>query len=253
MKNDNVIEHVGADEIAKDVQKRIKNVGVRGLSIEKAKELGVYDRISKLLTAYHATMMAGYRIYGNAYALLSSFGGAKNEIAKSCNQLDRAYEKFISFWTMYYSNTYGNNEMGRESEKLYHNIMRWAQLPLAWNLGDKQRTDETTDVVIVIEDEDEERNINITTSVTNEETNVIKESWCVTKFNAQTLCQECVETGLDKATALMVAKRMSDNDKESVYTASQLLDVEKKETIVTPFRAFQANNQVGRSKNVLKK
>ena len=39
------IELVGSVEVAKDIEKRVETVGVRGLDFDKARELGVFQRI----------------------------------------------------------------------------------------------------------------------------------------------------------------------------------------------------------------
>jgi len=237
-------------DVSEDVHKRIKAAGIRGLSLEKARELGVYDRISKLLTTYHASIMAAYRVFGNAVALLDSFGGRRYDIAKACNDLDKAYQQFIKFWSDFYAESYGTNEMNEESETLYHNIMRWAQLPEAWQLGGQQRIEDDTDTVIRIDFGDEDRTLRLFKCEIERESSVVGESWCVNKYDQKEHKQYTVETNMDKASAIMVAKRLSDEDTENVYTASQVVDVEKKETVVTPFKSFISNKQVGKTVKV---
>lgn len=52
------INIVGGVHVAGDIHKRIETTGVRGLSTEKAFELGVYQRIANLLCVTHASIMA---------------------------------------------------------------------------------------------------------------------------------------------------------------------------------------------------
>ena len=51
---------------------------------------------------------------------------------------------------------------------------------------------------------------------------------------------------MDKASALMVAKRMSVDDPYNIYTASMVREQMVRSTVVTPFKAFKANETIGR-------
>jgi hypothetical protein len=51
---------------------------------------------------------------------------------------------------------------------------------------------------------------------------------------------------MDKASALMVAKRLSDENKDNIYSASIIRDLVEKRTEVMPFKAFKANETVGK-------
>lgn len=253
MKEERVIEIEGNTEVSEGVDKRISHVGIRGLNIDKVKELGVYDRMSTLLTAYHVSIVAAYRIYGNVLSLMDAFGGRKRDIAKACNDYERAYEKFLSFWSEYYASEAGNKDANRESEKLYHNIMEWAQLPELWLLGEPVRLDTPTDTVIRIDNDDENNVLSLYKCVLNEEILESDESWCISKYEPEKKEQQTIEQNMDKASALMVAKRLSDGDSESVYIVNQVMDLKKTETVVIPFRAFKDNKTVGRADRVLKK
>ena len=246
MQNDNVIELIGSISVADDVKKRIATTGIRGLSVEKAKEFGLFDRISNLLCAMHTGVAASYKVYEDIYLLLCNFGVKKNEIVKACNDFEKAFEKFTRFWTDYYKSKDSQNDVEVESDDLYHKIMRWAQLPESWQLGDDQhcKVPEMRDALQV--------NVNdslFTFGVcTLNERSIGEdmESWCVTKFEPSTRKQICVEEGMDKASALMVAKRLSAEDQENVYTASMVRDFAESKTEVTPFKAFKGNQTVGR-------
>ena len=107
----NVIELNDASVIEDDVIKKIRTAGVRGLDFEKAKELGFFTRISNLLCVTHASIMAAYRVYGGVDYLLTEFGGRKNEIAREMNNFEKAFTKFINFWTDYYASGAAGIEM----------------------------------------------------------------------------------------------------------------------------------------------
>ena len=245
MDNDRVIELVGSVTIADDVKKRIATTGIRGLSVEKAKEFGLFDRISNFLCAMHTGVAASYKVYEDIYLLLCNFGVKKNEIVKACNDFDKAFDKFVRFWTDYYKSKEYQNEVDAESDELYHKIMRWAQLPESWQLGDEQHSN-TDDFRNVLQVNVNDSLFTFGVCTLNERSvGEDRESWCVTKFEPSTRKQICVEDNMDKASALMVAKRLSDEDRENVYTASIVRDFAESKTEVTPFKAFMANKTVG--------
>lgn len=253
MKKYDVIEPTGSIEIENGVAKRITAAVIRGLSMEKAEELWVFKRISMLLTAIHTAACAANRIYSNVDVLLDAFGGRKNEIAKACRDYEKAMDKFFSFWNEYYSKGAAIQEMNEETEALYHNVMKWAMLPENWNLGDPQQIDDDSiEASVVINDEAEGKIMKLYRTVLDGEVHDCHESWCVTKYDSEKQQQICVETGMDKASALMVAKRLSSEDKCDIYTASQVLDVAKNETVVTPTKAFKAGNTIGKISKTIK-
>lgn len=246
MDENRYIELSGASVVEDDVIKRIRTAGVRGLDIEKAKKLGFFNRISNLLCATHASIMAAYRIYGGVDYMLSEFGSRKNEIAREMNLFERAYDRFIKFWTLYYAHGDAGLEVNEETESLYRHIMEWAQLPYKWELGDEQRiNNKDANVALRLNVGDKE----YTFMVTNLKEELIgegEESWCVTKYDRKEHTQITVETDMDKASALMVAKRMSDDDKDNIYTACMVRGQMVRSTVVTPFKAFRANETIGR-------
>lgn len=245
MDENRYLELSGASVVEDDVIKRIRTVGVKGLNFEKAKELGLFKRISNLLCAAHASIMAAYRIYGGVDYLLSELGGRKNEIAREMNVFERAVDKFIKFWTTYYAHGEAGKEVNDEVEVLYRHIMEWAQLPYQWNLGDKQRTDDDgADVALRMNVDDKEYTFRVT-PLKEEILGDGNESWCVTKYDRKAHKQTTVETDMDKASALMVAKRMSVDDPDNIYTASMVREQMVRSTIVTPFKAFKANETIG--------
>lgn len=242
-----VIQLSESSVVADDIQKKIRTAGVRGLDFEKAKELGFFQRISNLLCATHASVMAAYRIYGGVDYLLSEFGGRKNEIAKAMNDFEKSFTKFINFWTGYYAHGGAGVEVNNETEMLFRHIMEWAQLPYQWNLGDKQRLDDNgLDVAIRVAIENDKEYTFRRTEIDGEMVGEVKESWCVTKYDTREHTQTTVNERMDKATAQMVAKRLSDNDPTNIYTASMVREYTIEKMDVTPYKAYRANETVGR-------
>lgn len=241
-----VIELNGSSVVADDVEKKIRTTGVRGLDFEKAKELGFFTRISNLLCAAHASIMAAYRIYGGVDYLLSEFGGRKNEIAREMNVFEKAFTRFVNFWTDYYAHGDAVREVNEETETLFRRIMEWAQLPMAWNLGDPQRVEDNgLDVAIRIDTDDKQYTFRKTV-LDGDMVGESEESWCVTKYDTKEHVQTSIEEGMDKASAMMVAKRLSQEDVENIYTASVVRTYMERKTEVTPFKAYKANETVGR-------
>lgn len=242
------IELVGKAEIEESVTKRIATTGVRGLSFEKANELGLFTRISLLLTAMHMSSVASYKVYKQVEDLLDAFGGRRNDIAKACNDFNKAMEKFENFWTDYYKKNETLSNVDYEVSCMYDNILRWSGIPKKWTLGEEQTIKEkSVDSSIVIDNGD--TLLRMSSSVINEENVEYKESWSVTKYDVDTRAQTTVHSDMDKTSAMMVAKRLSAEDEHNIYTASRILDVVKKETVVTPIKAFQANNTIGKISN----
>lgn len=246
MEEKEIIELNGSSVVEDDIIKRLKTTGVRGLDFEKAKDLGFFTRISNLLCAVHASIMAAYRIYGGVDYLLSEFGGRKNEINREMNNFEKAFTKFINFWTGYYAHGDAGKEVNEETEVLYRRIMEWAQLPFEWELGGKQRVDDNGRDVAIRMDIDDKQYTFKKTVLDSGMVGDAKESWCVTKYDVMEHKQTLVEENMDKASAMMVAKRFSDIDKKNIYTASIIREYTETRTEVTPFRAYKANETVGR-------
>ena len=241
-----VIELNGASVVEDDIEKKIRTVGVRGLDFKKAKELGFFARISNLLCAAHASIMAAYRIYGGVDYLLSEFGGRKNEIAREMNVFEKAFTRFVNFWTDYYAHGDAVREVNEETETLFRRIMEWAQLPMAWNLGDPQRVEDNGIDVAIRINTDEKQYTFRQTVLDGDIVGESEESWCVTKYDTKEHVQTSIEEGMDKASAMMVAKRLSQEDAENIYTASVVRTYMERKTEVTPFKAYKANETVGR-------
>lgn len=245
------IKVVGGVEIANDIQKKIQTVGVRGLDLEKAKELGVFRRMGYLLCACHSSVLAAYRIYGGMDYLVDQLRARKNEIAREMNNFDKAFDHFVKFWTSYYADGMSCEEVVDATESLYHNIMTWMQIPEDWQLGDEQRTHDDVDMAIKFQTPDKCYTFNAVS--VDKEIKEQTETWCVLKYNAKTNKQESVETDMDKASAMMSAKRLSANDKDNIYTAAIVRDIVEKRTDIIPFKIFKNNETIGKIINNVKK
>lgn len=249
---DEMIELVGSTQIAEDIQNKVKTTGVRGLDVEKAKELGFFQRLSNLLCATHASIMAANRIYSEVDYLFTEYNARKNDIAREMNAFEKAFDKFFKFWTDYYASGDAGRDVNEESERLRKQILKWAQLPETWQLGEEQRIEDGLDVAIKVVREDNTDLLFYKTTQNAHNTEEPKESWCVTKYDEEQKKQTTINTEMDKASALMVAKRLSDEDKQSIYVANRVLDIEERRTEIIPFKAFKNNNTIGKIKKVFK-
>ena len=249
---DDRLEIVGGVEVAEDVKKRVMTTGVKGLDYDKAVELGLFQRIANLLCVTHAMILASHRVYDGVAYLIQEINARKNEIAYEMNLFDKAFDRFVKFWTSYYAHDVSGREVNEEMESLYHKAMYWAQIPETWQLGDKQRLDDPTDIAIRADINGKVLTFR-KTKINEEETSDGKEQWAVTKFDIESGKQVCVEENMDKASALMVAKRLSSDDSGSIYTAVIARKVVTEYTEVTPYKAFMNNATIGSVKNVLRK
>lgn len=241
----------GCTQVAEDVFERIKTTGVKGLDFEKAKELGVLNRISNLLCAMHSSIMAAYRIYGGADHLIEELGARRNDIAREMNLFEKSVERFFQFWTGYYKGNQ-NAEVNDDIETLFHHIMRWAQLPETWKLGEEQRTKTTEGVAIKVEREGDSTLYFHRSSEYYEQLEEPRESWCVVRYDEKTLKSNVVNAGMDKPSAMMVAKRLSADDSDAIYTANIVTESVEKRTDILPIKAFKNNKTVGKLKNLVK-
>ncbi len=256
MKNNEVIELNGGVKLENNVEGLVKTVGVRGLDIHKAKELGVFQHISLLLCSMHTTVCAAYKIFSGVDYLLSEVGAKKHEIKKACNDFEIAFDKFFRFFKNYYiddgeSEWDRNIEVANDVENLYHKIMEWSQLPENWQLGDEQRTRNANDEIIKVQADDITLVFN-KCELKRELVGEIKESWCVTKYDVHDHSQTTVNTDMDKASAIMVAKRLSAEDEKNFYTATTIREYTETKSEAIPFRVFRGNKTVGKHKKILK-
>lgn len=239
------IEIKGAIQVAKDTEKKVRTTGVRGLDIDKAKELGVFQRIANLLCVTHASIMAAYRIYGGVDYLIDQLNARKNEIAKEMNMFDKSFERFVRFWTDYYAHGKSGKEVLVETERLYRKIMEWMEIPENWQLGEEQRTkpEEYTGIQLTMPDK---RILTLRKASINEDITIKNEKWGVLCYDPKANKQTSVYTDMDKASAMMVAKRLSKENKDCIYTASIIRDVEETKTEVVPYRTYMDNETIGK-------
>lgn len=247
MRHEKKLDIIGGVEVAEDIKHRVQTTGVRGLDIEKATELGVFQRIANLLCVTHASVIAAYRIYGGVDCLIDQLNARKNEIAHEMNMFDKAFERFVKFWTGYYAHGKSGREVNYETERLYHKIMEWMQIPETWQLGEEQRTKSLREGCIRIDLPDDDKVITFyKTELNHELVGEPKETWGVFCYDPKTNTQTSVNTDMDKASALMVAKRLSAENPDNIYSASIIRDLVEKRTEVMPFKAFKANETVGK-------
>lgn len=240
-----------ASVISGDVERKISSVHVEGLSLEKARELGFFSRISNLLCLIHVTSRVSFRIFGSVESLLRDGAGYKHEIAREMNLLEKAYKRFFNFWTGYYASGNAGVEANEDSEHLFRLCMDWAKLPYNWTLGDPQRIQEKIDnTVLCVNYKD--RALDFNTTILSEETiGDVEETWCVTKYDPREFKQVTVETDMDKASAVMVAKRLSQEDDKCIYTASVIQTRTVKQEIVKPSEAYFYGNNVGKVEEIV--
>jgi hypothetical protein len=178
--------------------------------------------------------------------LIDQLNARKNEIAREMNMFDKAFDRFVKFWTGYYAHGTSGREVSYEAERLYHKIMEWMQIPEAWQLGEEQRTKSLREGCIRIDLPDDKVFTFYKAELNHELVGEPKETWGVFCYDPKTGKQTSVNTDMDKASALMVAKRLSDENPDNIYSASIIRDLVEKRTEVMPFKAFKANETVGK-------
>lgn len=233
--------------IESDIEKRILTVGIRNLDLDKAKELGVFERLSLSICAFHSTVVAAYMIFSDVQYVIDELRAHRNEISKAVNDFEKAFDKFSRFWSDYYVKGVDEKEVMGDTEALYNQILRWMQIPKNWQLGDKQRLDDDEDIAIRVKHNG--KMFTFRNFETSEDVKEINESWCVNKYDPKTHISSCAERDLDKGTAIMVAKRSSANDAESFYTVCKMTEVEKTDKMINPYSVYKNNEKVG---NVVK-
>ncbi len=238
------------------IHKRIQHVGVKGLDIDKAEELGLMSRISNLLCAMHCLTIASNNIYGEVNALFDLARIKKHEIKRACQEFQQAYDRWYKFWREYQT-VAGVQEMNREAEDLVEQYMRWAGLPVRWQLGDPQDAPRDTEPLIEIDRDDRiwrlYRDVAESEPIEDDETE--REEWAV--FSSERPegkeAMTCVERGIGKADVQMVAKRMSAADPDHLYTANRLQVVKECRLEAIPVKAFLGGQVIGSVKSVIVK
>ena len=243
------------EQVRHQVMNRITLAHVRGLDVDKAAELGVFDRMSMLLTGMFTLQSVAYRLYGGVEHMLVTLGASeKHDIRVACNRFNQAFDDFLRFWSSFYMKYSGaHKEMNGETEALYHQFMRWAQLPESWSLGEPQRTDDETDAMMEFDQGEGDLLLKFHRTILEHETiGDVKESWMVTKYDGKTKRQTVVEENLSKADAQMIAKRLSDNDNENVYAVSQIQEYTERRVDALPVKAYKANQIISNIRKTLK-
>lgn len=250
MRNETKLDIVGGVEIAEDIKHRVQTTGVRGLDFEKAKELGVFQRIANLLCVMHTTILAAHRIYGGIDYMIDQINARKNEIAREMNLFDKAFDRFVKFWTNYYAHGKTGREVNFEIERLYHKIMTWMQMPEVWQLGEEQRTPSTRNDACMHVNLDDERVFTFYRAELNHELiGEPKDTWGVFCYDKDTNQQTCIYPDMDKASAQMVAKRLSNEHQDNIYSVAMVRDITEKKTEILPFKAYKGNETVGKITN----
>lgn len=232
---------------------RMRQAGPRGLSFEKAEELGVISRISNLLCAMHSLTMTAHDLFGEVQVLFDTCNVNRHEIKKTCSVFDKAYERWFKFWREYQT-VDGVHEMNSESADLMEQFMRWAQLPVHWELGQQQDAPRDTEPLIEVDRDD--RIWRLYRDVAESDVTVDdKEEWAVMRSDQPDgkSTMTCVERGMDKASAKMAAKRMSVNDPERLYTACRFEWLTERRMEVIPYNAYYDGEMIGDVKSVIKK
>lgn len=233
------------------IRNGIRHVGVKGLDIAKAEELGIMSRISNLLCAMHCLTMTAHRIYGEVDYWFGVAGVKKHEIKRACVEFENAYDRWFKFWRGYQT-VDGILEMNSQMEDLLEQYMRWSQIPVRWNPGDKQDAYSEREPMIEIDKGD--KIMRVYRDIVESELVDVVEEWAVMRADTTEgkSTMTCVERGMDKASAQMSAKRASANEHGRLYTASKFETITEKRLEVIPIKAFQNGEMIGDIKSVIK-
>lgn len=253
MNEEYIMQLASAEKLTKNVSGIVRVTGIKDLNMESATKLGFYDRIGNLIALMTTAVAAADMVYDNINYLLMEFGHKKHEIKKNCTDYEKAFNRFYNFWMREeYLDKSQQPEIEQDCEELYHMLMRWGRLPENWQLGDEQRIDVDTDVLIKVDAGD--RFINFRHSIDmREDIEAPDERWCVTRVNRADETQFVIYDRMSKADANMVAKRMSAEDADNYYTASVIKTSVQRITETTPMRIYLNNENVGDVKQFFKK
>lgn len=239
-----------SDSDKRKILKLIKQYHRKGLSIEKVQELGIPNRLSFLLCAMHNLYTCAYKLFGEVEFLLEKTGTSRFDIKKELNDFNESYDRFFRFFRDFQT-VDGIHEMNEESEYFYHQYMRWCQLPEEWDFGDPQNTPIETDPVIIIDKDSRDLRFHRITAE-REDIEEPRERWVVSRYDPVTRKHNTLDMDVDKASAQMVANRMSANDEKNIYTASKLITYHEKRVEVLPMKAYEKGKLVGDYRKVIK-
>lgn len=228
-----------------DVEDKVRKVHVKGLNYDKAKELGVFNRVNNLLCVIHKSICAAYEIFGEVDYIMEQLHARKNEIAMEMNAFERAFDRFFAFFSSYYKKNKDHLGISQEAITLSKKLLQWSELPEKWQVGDKQFVDalpKEDSIRVKLND-----NQSFTFFTASKDVNIAhnNETHGVLCYNPNTGEQKSVHTDMDKASALMVAKRLSNENKENLYSVVSISDVVERRTDIKPLEVFVNNEKVG--------
>ena len=252
MKNELVIPI--PEVIDKDaIKAKVQRVGVRGLDIEEADRLGLFNRISVLICAMHSLTLIEQKLYSQIDELFALSHAKKHDIKQACSKYQKSVEEWFRFWREFQTEA-GTQEMSRETEDLYHQFLRWTGIPENWQLGDPQEAEPETEPLIVIETDDKIWRLfrDVAERETLEEGD---DEWGVFRADRKdgSRVLGCLERGMDKSAAKMSAKRLSANDPDYIYIACLMKKIVEQRIDITPHNAYKAGEMVGDIKKVRKR
>ena len=156
-----------------------------------------------------------------------------------------ACDKFFRFWSEYYTEKYDGVAAQADTELLERHIMDWMQIPMSWQFGEPQNVDDDRELAIKVEDD--ETLLFSKTSVHEDESDTqVKETYAVLSYDRQTKKQTAVHTELSKADANMIAKRLSADNPNVIYTSAIVKDVREHRIDVIPFKVFRNAETIGK-------
>ena len=226
---------------------------VRYFDMARAQELGLFSRVSTLLCAMYGLTAVAWRIYGEVDYWFSVAGCKRHEIKKACSDFEKEYDAWYRFWRSYQT-VQGVQDLNAESEDLFMQYMRWIGIPVSWKLGDDQHLPAETEPLIEV-DRGEKIWRLYRDVAERERVGDTEESWCVMVADSDggSHVMRSVETGMDRSSAQMSAKRMSANDPSRLYFAYKTETFTERRTEAVPYKAYEGGNVVGSIKRVIRK
>ena len=147
--------------------------------------------------------------------------------------------------------------MNDQGADLMEQFMRWACLPVHWELGQPQQTSGEQEPMIEIEREDQIWRLyrDVVESELMEDEETEHDEWAVFRSDRPDgkKTMTCVERGVGKADVAMVAKRMSADDPGRLYVVHKLQVIKERRLEAIPHKAFYNGEKIGDIKKVLVK